>query len=96
MQALFCDTAVEAQKVVTWYLQTGWQKIGLRSYRTTNYYSVVLRKPVCGRKYAVLEAWMYLSISFVICHFVFKRNGEIRLFAKPFYKIAYVVYRNLR
>lgn len=96
VQALFCDTAIKARKVVSWYLQTGWQKVGLRSYRTTNYYSVVLRKNICGRKYMVAETWIRLVFSSIICYIVFRRNGAIRLFVKPFYNILYILYKRYK
>ncbi|MFR3332102.1 MAG: GNAT family N-acetyltransferase [Odoribacter splanchnicus] len=85
--SLTADTAINAKKVVDWYLKSGWQKVGLRSYITTNYYSVVLRKPVCGRRYYVWEAGMYLNVLSFFCRLTKKENGEVRKWIRPVYDV---------
>lgn len=76
--ALVCDTSEKVEKVVGWYLQTGWQKVGLISHATTNFYSICLRKPVCGRKYSQIESWLRFALSSVFCRIGFKENGVKR------------------
>lgn len=76
--ALVCDTSEKADKVVGWYIKTGWQKVGLVSYATTNFYSVCFRKPVCGRKYSRIESWLRFTLSSTLCRIKFKENGEKR------------------
>ncbi len=92
-KALICDTSEKAVEVVKWYLQTGWQKVGLCSHTTTNYYSVVFRKPVCGRKYPIWEARLRFGVSSCFWRMLLRKNGKVRVLAKPFYLFARKIYR---
>lgn len=49
---LICDTSIHAKDLLTWYKRSGFQNVGLTSHSTTNYYSVILRKPIKGEKFS--------------------------------------------
>lgn len=83
-EALVCDTSERADRIVCWYLKNGWQKIGMLSYSTTNFYSIYFRKPVCGHRYSFLHAWLRFKISSIYCKLRLKANGEKRWFVQLF------------
>lgn len=77
-EALVCDTSEKADRIVRWYLKNGWQKIGMISHPTTNFYSICFRKPVCGRRYSRLRCWLRFVASSCYCKLRFKKNGKRR------------------
>ena len=96
LSALVCDTSERATEIVAWYLRTGWQKVGLASGQTTNYYSIVFRKPVCGRRYTALEAGIRFYLSSCFWRLMLTEHGKIRKLSKPFYLLARKIYRIVR
>lgn len=93
INALICDTSEKAVRVVKWYLKQGWQKVGVCSHKTTNFYSIVLRRQVCGKKYSKLEAKCRFYLSWIYCHIKTDEYGEMRRIAKPIYKIYKILNR---
>ncbi|MBR6021512.1 MAG: GNAT family N-acetyltransferase [Kiritimatiellae bacterium] len=77
---LECNTAATARRLVAWYQRQGWQKVSLRSYEATNYYSVVFRKKLDGKRHA-RTAWHY-PVDWMACHLLWRKDGELRLLGK--------------
>ena len=79
---IISDTAVGATSSVKWHLKNGFKKIGVRSFKSTNYYSVLFRKQL---KYHWL--WsnntlcsIYYIMSFVLCHLYKNKDGSLTRF----------------
>lgn len=79
---IISDTAVEATSSVKWHLKNGFKKIGLRSFKSTNYYSVLFRKQL---KYHWL--WsnktlcrIYYIVSSLLCHLYKNKDGSLTWF----------------
>lgn len=74
---LDCNTAASARSLVAWYQRLGWQKVSLRSFPATSYYSVLFRKRLDGRKPAP-GAWRY-PLDCLVCRLLWRRDGSLRL-----------------
>lgn len=96
LNALIGDTSEKATSIVKWHLKRGDQIVGLFSHSTTNYYSVVLRRAVCGRKYTAFEARLRFCLSSCLCRLLLTEGGKVRTLAKPFYLLARKIYRIVR
>lgn len=94
--ALKCDTSERAKTIINLHIKAGWQKVGLASGQTTNYYSIVFRKPVCGRRYTALEAGIRFYLSSCFWRLMLTEHGKIRKLSKPFYLLARKIYRIVR
>lgn len=89
--SLISDTSVDAKWLISWYDRLGHKKVGYVSHSGTNYYSVVMRTPISGKKYSDSYRIFRLFLSFFFCRVILKQNGEWRLLGK----IAERVYRTL-
>jgi hypothetical protein len=77
---LDCNTAASARSLVAWYQRLGWQKVSLRSFPATSYYSVLFRKRLDGRK-PVPGAWRY-PLDCLVCRLLWHRDGRLRLLGR--------------
>lgn len=80
--AIYCNTSEKAGKVVKFYLEGRWQKIGLLSFENTNYYSIEFRYVVSGRKYTAMEAQLRFLLSCLFCKSLWREDGSLRPIGK--------------
>lgn len=81
-EALVCDTSEKADRIVHWYLKNGWQKVGMVSHPTTNFYSICFRKPVCGYKYSWLKSFLLFTYSSCYCKLKLSEYGKRRWYVR--------------
>jgi GNAT superfamily N-acetyltransferase len=87
VDSLISDTSAHAKWLISWYSRLGHKKVGQVSHPTTNYFSIVMRTPICGKKYNELyRRLMYLQ-SFVLCRLAFRRDGRLRLLGNVFKRL---------
>lgn len=91
VDAIYCDTSEKAKSVIRFNMQKGWQKVGLISSVNTNYYSVVFRYPVRGRKYSQMEANVRFFFSSLFCRSLWRENGSLRPLGKLLKKVKYLL-----
>lgn len=75
---LVCDTAASARKLVAWYLRQGWRKVSCKSHKSTNYYSIVFRKPLDGRPLGLLDD-LGFWLNALQCHMFWRADGRLRM-----------------
>ncbi|WP_297674449.1 GNAT family N-acetyltransferase [uncultured Bacteroides sp.] len=95
IEAIYCNTSEKAIKIVNWYVNAGWQKVGMCSYRETNYYSVIFRYPIMGHKYTRFNVVFRYNLSKIICKLIWLEDGtlsycgrflkRIKLFCKTYF-----------
>ena len=73
---LDCNTAATADSLVAWYLRQGWQKVSLRSFPGTAYYSILFRKRLDGPQKPP-GTWRY-SADCLLCHILWRHDGTLR------------------
>lgn len=89
VEAIYCNTSEKATKVVNWYVNAGWQKVGMYSYMGTNYYSIVFRYSIMGHKYALLRATLSYNLSEIICKLFWLEDGTLSYIGRFFQRIKY-------
>lgn len=77
-EALVCDTSEKSDRIVHWYLKNGWQKVGMVSHPTTNFYSICFRKSVCECRYSRLRSCLRFMLSSFYCKLRFRKDGKRR------------------
>lgn len=78
LNKLTCDTAIKAKDLINWYERKGFKKIGLLSYSTTNYYSVLLEKTIKGREKSSFQAKKQYLKSSTKTFLKLNKNGRTR------------------
>lgn len=89
--SLISDTSEDAKWLIDWYDRLGHKKVGYVSHSGTNYYSVVMRTPISGKKYSEGYRKFRLFLSFLFIRSILKKNGEWRFIGK----VAEKAYRAL-
>ncbi len=89
VEALYCNTSAKAVSVVKWYMSHNWQKIGLKSFSGTNYYSIEFRYPITGRRYHSWECSIRYYISLIYCMSLWREDGNLRPVGRFLKKIKY-------
>lgn len=87
VDSLISDTSEHAKWLIDWYGRLGHKKVGCVSHSGTNYYSVVMRTPICGKKYSDSYRMFRFYISYIFCRMIQKENGEWRLLGKVAEKV---------
>ena len=87
LDAIYLDTAEPATQLVDWYLRLGCNKIGYLSHSNTNYYSVVFRKTVIGKKYNRLYLSARYFLSKTLCILQYRNDGKMRVWRKAISQI---------
>ena len=82
IDSLISDTSEKATWLIKWYDRLGHKKVGYTSHKATNYYSVVMRTPLRGKKYGETYRKIRLFISYLFCRVLWKENGEFRFLDK--------------
>lgn len=83
------DTAIGAESAVKYHKKNGFKIVGLRSYKTTNYYSYLFRlqlRPSLVWNNNVLVKFIF-SFSYIKTKIKFTRNGEKRMLYNLFCKV---------
>lgn len=82
------DTAINAFSSVQWHLKNGFKKIALRSFLSTNYYSVVFRKQLVPS--LIWDNRIITSIRFFISSLVikaiYKEDGNLTILGETLKK----------
>lgn len=73
---LDCNTAASAKPLVAWYLRQGWQKVSLRSFPGTTYYSILFRKRLDGQGNPP-GTWRY-PLDCLACQLLWRADGSLR------------------
>lgn len=89
--SLISDTSEDAKWLISWYDRLGHKKVGCVSHLGTNYYSVVMRTPISGKKYSDRYRMFRFYLSYFFCRVISKEDGRWRLMGK----IAEKTYRTL-
>ncbi len=76
------STAADAIWLGKWYQKLGNQKVGYCSYNSTNYYSVIRRKPLHGKKINPIYRVARYNIEKAIVHMTFKKTGEMKFLGR--------------
>ena len=87
LDAIYLDTAEPAKQVIDWYLRLGCKKIGYLSRPNTNYYSVVLRKTINGKKYNQFYLRSRYVVIKMLCIFQYRYDGKMRRWRKAISKV---------
>lgn len=77
--SLISDTSELALDLVKGYTAMGFQIVDVVSWGTTNYYSLVLRKAINGKRYDEKYVKRKVFFSNLRCRLVYNRHGEKRL-----------------
>ena len=79
-----CDTAVTAYSAIRMHQKNGYVICGLASFKSTNYYSYIFRKPLVSncRWNSRIYCKVCFCVSFAKCKFFRNKFGEYRGFAK--------------
>lgn len=86
---IISDTAVGATSSVKWHLKNGFKKIGLRSFQSTNYYSVLFRKQLNDHWLwsNATSCYIFYVISSMLYHLYKNENGSLTMLGELLYKI---------
>lgn len=78
------DTATKAVSSVQWHLKNGFKKIALRSFSSTNYYSVVFRKQIAHSFFwnSCLVMSLRFFISSLIIRIIYKEDGRLTVLGR--------------
>lgn len=89
--SLISDTSEHVKWLISWYERLGHKRVGSVSHPGTNYYSVVMRTPISGKKFSNRYRLFRYYLSFLFWRVISKENGEWRFPVK----MAERIYRNL-
>lgn len=89
---IYCDTAESAKTIVHWYLKNGWRKIGLVSWPSTNYYSILFRYDLENKQRGICTAIRYF-LQRICCKLLVKKSGQVRELFSPFYTCLIFIYK---
>lgn len=78
VDSIIVDTSVEASWLVRWYERLGYLRVDYVSHKSTNYYSVVLRKPLMGYVFNRIYCRVRYLISKFVCSTIKSPSGELR------------------
>lgn len=83
---MIADTAINATSSVNWHIKNGYFRYKLRSYPSTNYYSVVFRLQIEKHWFWSCEILrgIYFYISTLLCHLYRKKDGSLTILGKIF------------
>lgn len=81
VDSLIANTSVKAKWLLKWYYRTGFKKVDFISHPSTNYYSIVFRKPLHGKSYPVFYRLFKFYFSKFKCLILRKQTGGLR---RPF------------
>lgn len=76
--SLISDTSEQVKWLIGWYERLGHKRVGYVSHKGTNYYSVVMRTPISGKKYSDGYRLCRFYLSFLFWRVIAKKNGEWR------------------
>lgn len=93
VDAIYCDTAASSYWLIKWYQRMGYTKIGYISHSSTNYYSVILRKPIHGKNINMLCVKIRFYISKIMCILQYKKDGSVRSWRLMVNKIRHKLMR---
>jgi GNAT superfamily N-acetyltransferase len=82
VDASFLSTAYNAKPLIKWNLRMGAQQVDFVSFKNTNYYSVILRTPMMGKRFNPLYVKLRYNLAKLICLITFKRNGDLTWIGK--------------
>lgn len=82
VNSVIITTSVKATKLLQWYKKKGFSFIEFNSYRSTNYYSVKLKKTIKGKQHNKLYIRLRYYISVIICVLLKNKNGEYKTLGK--------------
>lgn len=77
---LLMHTSTYAQDILNWWKRQGAQKIELISGTATNYYSIRMRLPICGRKFNKYYVAYKYYLSVIKCRLTKDKYGKERSF----------------
>ncbi len=86
-QAIVLDTALGAHRLRGMYRAWGFQHVDATSWRSTKYYSVILRKTLDGRKSSNRRCAVRFRLSLLRCMLTFRSDGRMRLFFRAFHAL---------
>lgn len=94
LDAIYLDTAEPTKKLIDWYLHLGCEKVGYISHPHTNYFSVVLRKRINGKRYNRMYLKARYLASKMLCVLQYRSNGKIRIWRRAISKIKRCIKKN--
>ena len=78
------DTALGAESSINWHLKNGFKKVSLRSFGSTNYYSIIFRKQLAPS--LLWNSIIYTSFRFwvtsIMIKSIYKKDGSMTCFGK--------------
>lgn len=80
--SIITDTSEKAIWLGRWNESAGRLKVGYVSFPSTNYYSIIRRKPIKGKKYDTTYRTVRYQLSKCICRIIRKEDGAFTFLGK--------------
>lgn len=80
--SIISNTSEKAIWLGNWNESSGRVKVGYTSFPNTNYYSIIRRKPILGKKYNPVYRTIRYQLSKNICKSIRKEDGTLRFLGK--------------